>query len=67
MTDLPRLSAPARRALSRAGITTLAGLSRHTERDLLALHGLGPNALAALRDVLAARGLSLAPPDREIP
>jgi len=58
--DLPRLSAPARRALAAAGITRLAQLAQRTESELLALHGIGPNALAALRAALAANGKKLA-------
>ncbi|GMA16283.1 DNA-binding protein [Deinococcus metallilatus] len=61
MTDLPRLAAPARRALMAAGITRLEDLARHSEADLLALHGLGPNALEQLRAALAARGLEFRP------
>ena len=56
--DFPKLAAPARRALAGAGYTRLAHLAKVTEADLLALHGLGPNALAALRAALQARGLS---------
>jgi predicted Fe-Mo cluster-binding NifX family protein len=58
--DLPRVAAPARRALAAAGITSLAQLARRTESELLALHGMGPNALAALRAALAANGKKLA-------
>lgn len=61
MSDLPRLSAPALRALKRAGIITLADLARHTEREVLALHGLGPGSLPALRAALAAQHLTFTP------
>jgi hypothetical protein len=56
-TDLPKLSAPARRALAGAGYTNLAQLSQATEAEVLALHGMGPNAMASLRGALAERGL----------
>lgn len=45
------LSAPARRALERAGITTAQEAAATPDRDLLALHGFGPSALARLRSV----------------
>lgn len=55
--DLPRLAAPARRALTGAKIENLSQLSKMTEADVAALHGMGPNALATLRAALAASGL----------
>lgn len=65
-TDSPsgwqaRLSAPARRALGHAGITTPEELARYREKDLLKLHGLGPASLPVLREVLAASGLAFRP------
>ncbi|MBB1057739.1 helix-hairpin-helix domain-containing protein, partial [Dietzia sp. B19] len=59
---LPRLSAPASRALAAAGITDLRQLDGTPERDVLALHGVGPSQLGVLRDALSAAGLSLADP-----
>ena len=56
--DLPRLAAPARRALSGAGITSLVQLAEVSEADLLQLHGIGPNAIQALRLALQEKGLS---------
>lgn len=53
------VSAPARRALERAGILSLEVLSGWTERDLAALHGMGPNAIGKLKAALEERGLSL--------
>lgn len=62
LPDLPlQLAAPARRALAREGITTLAGLTRFTESDLMALHGIGPNALKTIKAALRQRGLGLSP------
>ena len=54
---------PAGSALEHAGYRTLDDLTRFTERDLLALHGVGPKAVAALREALAARGLAFREPD----
>jgi predicted Fe-Mo cluster-binding NifX family protein len=52
------LAAPARRALARAGYTTLAQLSKAGVAEVAALHGMGPNAIALLRRKLAAAGLA---------
>jgi hypothetical protein len=62
-TDPPKLSAPARRALSGAGYHRLEDLTRVKESEVIRLHGMGPNALSALRDALQERGLSFAPED----
>ncbi|MGY4101056.1 hypothetical protein ACW2Q0_16095 [Nocardia sp. R16R-3T] len=60
-TDLPaELGKPAERALAAAGIHRLADLSAWTERDLVALHGVGPTAIAELRTALAERDQSFA-------
>lgn len=57
--DLPaKIGNPARRALDAAGITHLDQLTAMTERELAALHGMGPKALGLLRDALAANGQS---------
>jgi hypothetical protein len=57
--DLPvKISAPARRALAGANITSLAQLAEHRESDIARLHGMGPKALGVLRQALAAQGLS---------
>jgi HEAT repeat protein len=58
VSDLPKLAAPAQRALSSARITTLEQLTELTEAELLQLHGMGMNALGKLREALAERGLS---------
>jgi len=59
-SDLPKLAAPARRALAGAGIQRLEQLTRLSEEDLKQLHGIGPNALKQLRQALRAKGLSFA-------
>lgn len=58
MTALPKISAPAQRALESVGITTLKQLTDITEAELLMLHGMGPNAVGKLREALKANGLS---------
>jgi len=59
-SDLPKLAAPAQRALARAGIQRLEQLTRLSEEDLKQLHGIGPNALKQLHRALRAKGLSFA-------
>lgn len=56
--DLPKLGAPARRALESAGIFSLSQLSRFSENEITALHGMGPNALSKLREALNVKGLA---------
>ena len=58
---LTALGAPARRALEGRGITTLTKLARHTEAEILQLHGVGPSSLPRLRSALSARGLAFRP------
>ena len=59
--DLPgipvKLAAPARRALKEAGLTSLEKLSAKTEQEVLALHGMGRNAMANLKRAMQAQGL----------
>lgn len=56
---LEKLSAPARRALEAKGITSLQKLARYSEKELLALHGLGKASLPLLNEALSAKGLQL--------
>lgn len=58
MAELPKIAKPAQRALASIGVTRLEQLAKHSEAELLALHGMGPNAMAALRDALKAEGKS---------
>ena len=44
-TNLPKMAAPARRALQGAGYTRLEDLTKVTESDVMRLHGMGPNAM----------------------
>jgi hypothetical protein len=52
-TRLPKIGAPATRALTAAGLTTLEAVAAVPEQELAALHGVGPVALATLRKALA--------------
>jgi hypothetical protein len=69
-TDFPkRIGNPARSALIAAGYTHLEQLTAVNEADLIELHGMGPKALAILRQTLADQGLSFADaqPDSDLP
>jgi len=55
---LSKLSAPARRALENKGITTMEQLSEYSEKEILALHGIGKTSIPILRKVLAEKNLS---------
>jgi DNA-directed RNA polymerase alpha subunit len=57
--DLPdAIGKTAARELSLNGITSLERVSAHTERELLAIHGVGPKAVRILGEVLAEKGLT---------
>lgn len=56
-SDLPKIGAPASRALASIGVTRLAEITEFSDAELLALHGFGPRALSILRDALADGGL----------
>lgn len=59
-SDLPKLAAPAQRALAAAGIQRLEQLTKFSEAEIKQLHGIGPNALDQLRSALIDKGLSFA-------
>ncbi|PPL01043.1 RNA polymerase alpha subunit C-terminal domain-containing protein [Parapedobacter indicus] len=54
---LSLLSAPARRALMSIGVTDLTQLSAYSEREILALHGMGKTSIPILKDALGKEGL----------
>ena len=55
---LSKLYAPARRALTNAGIDSLEKLSQYTEKEILSLHGMGKTSMPILRASLEEAGLS---------
>ena len=56
--DLPNeIGKTAARELSLNGVTSLQQVAEHSKKELLAIHGVGPKAIAILGDALAARGL----------
>ena len=56
---LPRIGAPATRALSAAGYTALRELADVPRSELAKLHGIGPKALRILDEALGEHGLRL--------
>ncbi len=52
ITDLPKMGAPAERALLHAGYTRLTQLTRISEKELLQLHGMGPKAMGRLKEAM---------------
>ena len=56
--DLPKVGAPAGRALAAHGIHTLRDAARHTEAELRALHGVGPKVVGILRESAERHGLA---------
>ena len=63
MTDselTPRIGKVARRELALYGVTTYAQLASLPEREVRAIHGVGPKAVRILTEELAARRQSFA-------
>ncbi|MDF1489642.1 helix-hairpin-helix domain-containing protein [Tessaracoccus caeni] len=57
-TEFPRsMGKVAPRELAVHGITRFAQLPEYTEKELLAIHGVGPKAIRILREELDARGM----------
>jgi predicted RecB family nuclease len=52
------LSAPAQRALANAGIKTIKQLAKYSEKEILALHGVGWSAIPKLKATLKENGLA---------
>jgi hypothetical protein len=56
--NLPKLSAPAQRALAAAGVRHLKDLTKFSEAEVKKWHGIGPNAMEQLRHAMDEQGLS---------
>lgn len=54
---LARLSSPARNALIHEGITELKQLAQYSEKEILALHGIGPSSIPILKTALTEENL----------
>ena len=52
------LSAPVLQALTATGLTDLRRVAEVTEKELLALHGVGPKTIVTLRPALDRHGLA---------
>lgn len=57
-SNFPKIGSPATRALEAAGYFCLEQLAKLTEAEVGQLHGMGPKALAILRETLKEQGLS---------
>jgi hypothetical protein len=57
-SDLPKLSAPAHRALAAAGVRRLKDLTKFSEAEVKRWHGIGPNAMEQLHQAMDEQGLS---------
>jgi Helix-hairpin-helix domain len=56
VTEIPhRVGAPARRAFAAAGYTSLEELLAADEKELLALHGVGPRAIRIVHEAARKR------------
>lgn len=59
LDTLPKIGAPATRALATVGYTALRQLAGVPRSELKKLHGIGPKALGILEAALAEHGLAL--------
>lgn len=57
-SDLPKIGAPAQRALATVGVYRLTDLTKFTEKEILKLHGMGPKAFEILLRALEENGLA---------
>ncbi len=57
MTVLPKLSAPAQRALASVGITALEDVAKFTREEILNLHGIGKSTINPIDTALREAGL----------
>jgi hypothetical protein len=53
-----KIGEPAQRALEIVGINTLTQLCDYSQKEILALHGVGPKAVRILKEILVKEGLS---------
>jgi len=58
--ELPKLSAPAHRALAAHGVASLNDLVALQESEIKKWHGLGPNGIRMLKAAMAEHGLTFA-------
>jgi predicted flap endonuclease-1-like 5' DNA nuclease len=59
-SEFPKgVAKPAIRALASVGVSRLDQVTRFSEAELLALHGMGPKAIRLIKEALRAKGKSL--------
>jgi len=58
--ELPKLSAPAHRALAAHGIASLNDLASVRESEIKKWHGLGPSGIRMLKTAMTEHGLAFA-------
>lgn len=59
-SDFPvKMGKVASRELQLNGIKNITDVTNYTEKQLLAIHGVGPKAIRILKDELAKQGLAL--------
>jgi hypothetical protein len=63
-TPIPKLAAPANRALDSAGVSCVEDLVKFQEDEVRKWHGIGPNALSTLREALRLAGLDFLDSDK---
>jgi predicted flap endonuclease-1-like 5' DNA nuclease len=56
-SNLPKIGAPATRALAQIGVRNVEQLADYTEAEILALHGIGPSAIPILQPVMEEMGV----------
>lgn len=61
---LAPFSSPVRNALLHQGIDTIGKLAAHTEKEILALHGIGKSSLPRFYEALEAAGLQFKQPEK---
>lgn len=59
LDTLPKIGAPATRALNNVGYTALSELAGVPRTELAKLHGMGPKALEIIQSALEEHNLSL--------
>jgi predicted flap endonuclease-1-like 5' DNA nuclease len=57
-SNLPNIGRPATSALAQIGVRNVIQLAGYSEREILALHGVGPKAIRILRPVMDEMGVA---------
>ena len=57
---LIKLVTPAQRAIQTTGVTTLEQLAKYSEEEIMALDGIGKNAMVIIKETMRAQGLTFA-------